>query len=86
MPESQKRAPDPITDGCESPCGCWELNSGPLEEQPVLSTFESSLQSFSHLFETEFLCNAGCPGTHFVDQAGLELTKISLPLLPKHWD
>jgi hypothetical protein len=20
----------PITDGCE-PCGCWELNSGPLE-------------------------------------------------------
>jgi hypothetical protein len=24
---------DPITDGCEPPCGCWELNSGPLEEQ-----------------------------------------------------
>jgi hypothetical protein len=22
----------PITDGCEPPCGCWELNSGPLEE------------------------------------------------------
>ncbi|KRY65434.1 hypothetical protein T4D_8955 [Trichinella pseudospiralis] len=20
-------------DGCEPPCGCWELNSGPLEEQ-----------------------------------------------------
>jgi len=29
----QKRASDPITDGCEPPCGCWELNSGPLEEQ-----------------------------------------------------
>ena len=28
----QKRASDPITDGCESPCGFWELNSGPLEE------------------------------------------------------
>jgi hypothetical protein len=27
------RASDPITDGCEPPCGCWELNSGPLEEQ-----------------------------------------------------
>jgi hypothetical protein len=27
---------DPITDGCELPCGCWELNSGPLEEQSVL--------------------------------------------------
>ena len=25
----QKRALDPITDGCEPPCGCWELNSGP---------------------------------------------------------
>ena len=21
---------DPIADGCEPPCGCWELNSGPL--------------------------------------------------------
>jgi hypothetical protein len=26
----------PITDGLELPFGCWELNSGPLEEQPVL--------------------------------------------------
>jgi hypothetical protein len=32
----QERAPDPITVGCEPPWGCWELNSGPLEEQPVL--------------------------------------------------
>jgi hypothetical protein len=24
-------------------------------------------------FKTEFLCSPGCPGTHFVDQAGLEL-------------
>jgi hypothetical protein len=29
----QKRASYPIADGCETPCGCWELNSGPLEEQ-----------------------------------------------------
>jgi hypothetical protein len=27
----QKRVLDPITDGCEPSCGCWELNSGPLE-------------------------------------------------------
>jgi len=27
----QKRAFDPITDGCEPPYRCWELNSGPLE-------------------------------------------------------
>ena len=25
-----------ITDSCEPPCGRWELNPGPLEEQPVL--------------------------------------------------
>lgn len=35
---------DPITDGCEPPQGCWELNSRPLEEQPVLLTAEPSLQ------------------------------------------
>ena len=29
----------------ELPCGCWELNLGPLEEQPVLLTTEPSLQS-----------------------------------------
>jgi len=39
-----KRASDPITDGCEPPCGCWELNSGPLEDQSVLLTTELSLQ------------------------------------------
>jgi hypothetical protein len=27
-----------VTEGCELPCGYWELNSGPLEEQPVLLT------------------------------------------------
>jgi hypothetical protein len=40
----KKRASDPITDGCEPPCGCWGLNSGPLEEQSVLLTAEPSLQ------------------------------------------
>ena len=32
------------TDGCEPPCGCWELSLGPLEEQPVGLTSEPSLQ------------------------------------------
>ena len=40
----KKRASDPITDGCESPSGCWELNSGPLEGQLVFLTTEPSLQ------------------------------------------
>jgi hypothetical protein len=31
-------------DGCEPPCGCWDLNSGPSEEQSVLITSEPSLQ------------------------------------------
>ena len=44
LPVGQKRAPDLIIGGCEPPCGCWELNSGPLEEQPVLLTAEPSLQ------------------------------------------
>ena len=38
-----KRAPDPITDGCEPPCSYWELNSGLLEEQSVLLTTKPSL-------------------------------------------
>jgi hypothetical protein len=40
----------PITGGCEPPCGCWELSSGPLEEQLVLSTSEHSRSSFASLF------------------------------------
>ena len=41
------RASDPIADGCEPPCGYWELNSGPLKEQSVLLTAEPLLQSFN---------------------------------------
>jgi hypothetical protein len=32
-----------VTDSCEPPCGCWELNPEPLEEQPVFLTTEPSL-------------------------------------------
>ena len=46
MPTCQKRAPDIITDDCEPPCGCWESNSAPLEDQSVLLTSEPSLQFF----------------------------------------
>jgi hypothetical protein len=41
----QKRASYLIIEGCEPPCGCWDLNSGSLEEQSVLSHL-SSLESF----------------------------------------
>ncbi len=40
----EKRASVLITDGCEPPCGCWHLNSGPLEEHLVLLPTEPSLQ------------------------------------------
>jgi hypothetical protein len=30
---------DPITDGCEPPCGCWQWNSGPLEEPSLQPCF-----------------------------------------------
>ena len=44
VPECQKGAPGLLLDGCEPPCGCWELNSGPLEEQSVLLSTGPSLQ------------------------------------------
>ena len=50
-PAGQKGAPDLITDGCEPPCGCWELNSGPLEELAMLLTTQPSLQSKRRVFE-----------------------------------
>jgi hypothetical protein len=37
-------------------------------------------------FKIGFLCSLGSPGTHSIDQAGLELTEICLPLPPKYWD
>jgi hypothetical protein len=40
----QKRVSDLIMDGCEPPCGFWDLNSGPSEEQSVLLPAEPSHQ------------------------------------------
>ena len=36
---------------CEPPCGCWDLNSGPLEEQLPPLTTEPSHQPSSRLFK-----------------------------------
>jgi hypothetical protein len=33
-----------VFSGCKPSCGCWDLNSGPSEEQSVLLTTEPSLQ------------------------------------------
>jgi hypothetical protein len=42
--QHEKRASALITNDYELPCGCWDLNPGPSEEQSVLLTAESSLQ------------------------------------------
>lgn len=45
-PEEGTRTPETgVTDSCEAPCGCRELNSGPLQEQYVFLTAELSLSS-----------------------------------------
>jgi hypothetical protein len=41
---------DEVTDRRELPCGSWELNLGPLEEQPVLLTSELSLQTLEKVW------------------------------------
>jgi hypothetical protein len=47
----QKRASDLITGGCEPPCGCWDLNSGPLQEQSLLLPAEPSCQPINKPFK-----------------------------------
>ena len=39
----------------------------------------------THIEDRASLCSPGCPETHTVAQAGLELTDIHLPLPPKCW-
>lgn len=41
---------EPVPDGCEQTCRCWELNPGLLEEQPVLLTTEPCFQSHAIVF------------------------------------
>lgn len=48
----QRRASDPTIDGCESPLGCWQLDSGPLKEQLVLLWSHLSSLTFSFLFSS----------------------------------
>jgi hypothetical protein len=47
---TSEEASGPFADGCEPPCGFWDLNSGPLEEQSMLLTTEPSLQPLIFFF------------------------------------
>jgi hypothetical protein len=56
-----------VTDGCQVPCGCWELNLRPLEEQTVLLTGEPSLLlplSFIRFVIHPSVCVCRCHGVH----------------------
>ena len=46
MPKESSRSHN----GYEPLCGCWKLNSGPLEEQPVFLTSEPSVHLQPALF------------------------------------
>jgi hypothetical protein len=47
-------------DGCEPPCGCWDLNSGPSEEQSVLLPTEPSRQPRKLLLRRPTCIRDGC--------------------------
>ena len=77
------------TDSCKLPCGCWELNLAPLEEQPVLLTTKPSLQA-KHinllLYSSAFVCLHVCT-SHMLASHGsekrvlnhLELDRVNHP-------
>jgi hypothetical protein len=46
-----------ITLHCKPLCGCWELNSGPLEEQSVLLNAEPSLQPRLEVVYLFYVCD-----------------------------
>jgi hypothetical protein len=46
-----------VTDSCELPCGCWELNPGPLEDHLVLLVAKPSLQPKNFLMQESVTCN-----------------------------
>jgi hypothetical protein len=64
----QKRASDPITDGCGPPYGCWDLNSESLEEHSVLLTPKPSLQPQVIFLTGNLLGVQGCVGWGWVEE------------------
>ena len=57
-------ASDPITDDHESQCGCWELNSGSLEEQSVLFNHWAIAPPFFTFIDMCFGEQCGSQRTH----------------------
>ena len=88
----QKRASDPMTDGRELPCGCWELNLGPLEEQSVFLAAEPfwklSGVGDSNPTPVPFLRGYWAPSvqeTHKFVSAGKKIVLKKIALLWRLW-
>jgi hypothetical protein len=98
-PEAQGTLNPPQTgarDGCEPPCGCWEPNPGPLQEQQELLTAEPPIPPQIHMYGCMyFICVCGheykCPqGPGALNPWELELqaavshllSEASMPLPP----
>ena len=79
LSECSSALQDRASDSCELPCGCWELNLGPSEEQWVLLTTEPALQPPTLLFFQGFFCVAFLcgPGTCPIDWVSLRLRDLS---------
>ena len=62
-PTYHKKASELILDSYKPPCGCWELNSAPLGEKPVLLTIEAPHLSspLARAFETSKPTNKATP-------------------------
>lgn len=93
-PEEGVKSPGPgVTFGGEPPCGCWDPNQSPLQEQPVVLIAEPYLWpavfcslSFCCCFGCLFveLCRLDSARTHDITQTGFELIVIHLPQPPKY--
>ena len=62
-----------VTGSCQLPCGCWELNPGPLEEQSVMLTAKPSSQPSNTLLKLSILqiryycsCFCKCSENYFL--------------------
>lgn len=77
-----------VTDSCEHPCGCWELNPHHWVEHPVLFTNNLSLQHPArYLFNMHtdtlfFLCAHHSSFWSYVLQYDTHFFKIILPSSP----
>ena len=61
------------------------ITDPPLQPKSSLSSsFYSSSYFYTHTLYTRTHCSPGWPGTHYIDQAGLEFTAVCLSLPPEY--